>query len=108
SDPQQVTATLGEGRLLIYYPDENLTDGAAPLASQRFFDDDNIPPWDIWLTYILDDVPQDKTYLIAWTPPDCLELAVDGIDVNPEQCICWAADVSTEFIDHLKNAGLLS
>src|SRR5262249_48724768 len=99
---------LDKGRLLLYYPDENLTDGAAPLNSQRFFDDNNIPPWDTWLTYILDDVPRARTYLMAWIPLDCLELAAGGIAANPEQCICWAADVSTKFIDYLKSAGFVA
>ena len=106
-EPSQITEVLGRGRLLIYNPDENLTDGAAPLASARFFDDDNVPPWDTWLVYVIDDALKHKAYLIAWVPPECLEVAADGIDVNPEQCIRWAEDVDTKFARQLRSAGLL-
>lgn len=35
-----------EGRLLLYWPDQSLADGAAEYASIGFFDVDNTPPWD--------------------------------------------------------------
>lgn len=70
------------GRLLLYVPEENLADGAAESMSNRFFDVENCPPWDTWVTY------SDST-LLSWVPPELVPLAQRGIDVNPEQCIRW-------------------
>lgn len=39
------------GRLLIYIPDENVSDGASRFASNGFFDAYDCPPWDLWLRY---------------------------------------------------------
>jgi hypothetical protein len=76
---------LSGGRLLLYSPDENLFDGAAQYSSKGFFDVDNIPPWDTWVCFT-------ERYLVSWVPPQLLDLANQGIDVNPEQCILWAPD----------------
>jgi hypothetical protein len=105
--PSQMTELFYKGRLLTYNPDGNLSDGAAPLNSERFFDDENVPPWDTWLMYVVDNIPKHKTYLITWVPPEFLKLAQAGIEANPEQCIRWAEDVDAEFVHQLRDAGLL-
>ncbi|HZR27583.1 MAG TPA: hypothetical protein VFA71_02285 [Terriglobales bacterium] len=71
------------GRLLLYFPNENLADGAAQYSSNGFFDVDNVPPWDLWVHY------SDST-LVSWVPPELVTLAQSGIDVNLEACIRWA------------------
>jgi len=70
------------GRLLLYWPENNLAGGAAQASSGGFFNVDNVPPWDIWVTY-------EGRVLISWVPPGLIELAQMGIDVNPENCIQW-------------------
>jgi hypothetical protein len=107
TEPSQIREVLGKGRLLLYYPDENLSDGAAPLNSERFFDDENAPPWDTWLVYVIDSIANHETYLLAWVPPECLELATGGIEANPEYCIRWAADADAKVVRQLRSAGLL-
>lgn len=47
-DLQQLTEPCG-GRLLAYFPDDNLTDGAAEEDSEGFFDVHNVPPCDTWV-----------------------------------------------------------
>src|SRR5262245_34397058 len=37
------------GRLLAYFPDDNLFDGFAEAVSEGFFDVNNIPPYDTWV-----------------------------------------------------------
>lgn len=74
----------GGGRLLIYIPEENLADGAAKYASHGFFDVDNVPPWDLWIAF-------SGGTLLSWVPPQLVELAQKGIEVNPESCIAWLA-----------------
>src|SRR5690242_17423880 len=106
-DVSQEVDIHGIGRLLIYYPDQNLFDGAAMNSSEGFFNVDNVPPWDTWLAYVLEDVQGFGTYLLAWVPPQFLELATAGVMVNPEMCILWAEDVDTQVARHLRDVGLL-
>ena len=77
--------SLQGGRLLLLAPDETLCDGAAQYSSKGFFDVDNIPPWDTWVCFF-------RRYLVSWVPPELLELANVGIEVNPEECIFWAPE----------------
>jgi hypothetical protein len=72
-----------QGRLLLYNPTENLADSAAQFSSNGFFDADNVPPWDIWVSF------SDWT-LVSWVPPTLIEAVQMGIDANPENCIRWA------------------
>ena len=62
----------GPHSLLVFDPGGSLSDGAARVASGGSFDDDNIPPWDTWITLLL-------------------PLAEDTGSVNPEGCLCWAS-----------------
>lgn len=84
-NPPSLWERLQSGRLLLYAPDENLFDGAASSASRGFFDVDNIPPWDTWVCFF-------EQYLVSWVPPQLVELANQGIDANPEQCILWTPE----------------
>jgi hypothetical protein len=72
-----------DGRVLLYWPAENLACGAAEVASKGFFDADNVPPWDIWVGF------SERT-LVSWVPPMLVDVVQMGIDANPEQCIQWA------------------
>ena len=71
------------GRLLIYVPSENVSDGASRYASNGFFDAYYCPPWDLWLQY------SDRT-LISWVPEILFPIAQAGIDANPVECLRWA------------------
>ncbi|HEV7556272.1 MAG TPA: hypothetical protein VGO00_12480 [Kofleriaceae bacterium] len=80
-----------DGRLLGYFPDDNLCDGAAAVASESFFDDDNIPPWETWVTLVhVREAPISfRRCLIAWIPRMFVPRANAGVQVNPEECIRW-------------------
>ena len=71
------------GRILAYWPGENLADGAARSATAGFFDVNNVPPWDTWLAFV-------DGALYAWVPAELVDRVQQGIDVNPEECIRWA------------------
>jgi hypothetical protein len=75
-------AFASSGRLLLYWPEENLACGAAQVGSRGFYDADNVPPWDIWVAY-------EEGVLISWVPPGLIGIAQMGIDANPEGCIQW-------------------
>jgi hypothetical protein len=80
---EQVSEYSKGGRLLLYFPEENLACGAAQVSSGGFYDLDNVPPWDIWVGF-------SGGALLSWAPPALIEIAQMGIDVNPETCIRWA------------------
>jgi hypothetical protein len=101
---------LGGGRLLVYYPDAELSDGAAELETRGFFDVFNTPPWDSWVALFRDEGAADvsyREYLLAWVPPAFVALAGRGIDVNPEGCIAWLADTDTPVARELRTRDLL-
>lgn len=106
-----ITRDLGGGRLLIYFPNNDLACGAAEQETAGFFDVNNVPPWDTWVTYFQDQQQNidcfDNEYLIAWIPPEFVDLANDGINVNPEQCIMWLSDTSVDLAEALRAQGLL-
>ena len=105
------------GRLLAYFPWDNLACGAAEKASRGFFDVDNIPPFDTWVWLVEetktvtfpDGSPTERqaNWLVAWVPPAFLELARRGIDANPEKCIRWVDELDNPFCLSLKRLGLL-
>ena len=109
---------LRGGRLLAYFPDDNLFDGAAETESQGFFDVDNIPPYDTWV-WMVRNVrtfayaeggrgEMNADYLVAWVPPNFVQLASAGIAVNPEACILWLDTLDDGFVESLRRIGLLS
>ena len=97
-------AVLRGGRLLVYFPDADLSDGAAEVASRGFLDVYNAPPWATWIAHRDDgrgDVNFDS-YLIAWVPPCFIDGVSAGIRVNPEACIEWLEDADVKARDELR------
>ena len=95
------------GRLLAYFPDEDLACGAAEAASGGYFDSNNVPPWDTWvlMTEKPGQPPESRgTCLIAWVPPAFVSRAQHGIEANPEACICWLDDCSHDLQRVVRNA----
>jgi hypothetical protein len=44
---------------------------------------------------------------VAWIPPAFIELAADGISVNPEECIWWVDESQTALSNLLDGSGML-
>ena len=83
--------------------------GAATVASSGFFDIANIPPWDTWIAmFRTGDRSMGPEYLVSWVPDALLQDAAAGIDVNPEGCIIWLSETSTEVAARLRASGLLT
>jgi len=96
--------TLQRGRLLMFEPTATLSDGAASVVSNGFFDDDNVPAWDTWVHFV---GARSASFLVCWIPEWFLETADGGIQVNPERCIVWAQDrLSDPFLEELGRIGL--
>lgn len=83
---------LRGGRLLVYFPDQELADGAAEVESRGFLDVNNAPPWDAWVAFVQLAPDSGDSHLLAWVPPEFLALVEAGIRVNPEECITWLED----------------
>ena len=98
---------LRQGRLLCYFPDADLTDGAAEVASDGFFDNHNVPPWDTWVGLYQSDLRDVslKVYLISYVPEMFLQQAARGVEVNPEQCVMWLYDSDTPIGSVLRSDG---
>ena len=103
--PRVPSRSLAGGRLLLYAPDDTLSDGAAGVNTDGFFDFDNVPPWDTWVAYLYES--EKLQYLVSWIPPQLVELAHGGLDVNPEACILWLDQLESPVVDELREDGLL-
>jgi hypothetical protein len=109
-------ADLRAGRLLVFAPDETLSDGAAEEATLGFLDVDNTPPWDTWIglfhararisPHWQDDGPLD--YLVSWVPGDFVDRLTTGIEVNPEECFVWLEDSCVPLKAECRARGLLA
>jgi len=107
--PVRSIEELGSGRLLLYFPDANLADGAAEVETGGFFDVDNVPPWDTWIGLFRDESADISfvEYLVSWVPAEFVELVERGIYANPEDCILWLADSHVALAGTLRSRGLL-
>ena len=50
----------------------------------------------------------EANYLVAWVPPDFIQLASGGVGVNPEACILWLDTLDDEFMRSLRRLGFLT
>jgi hypothetical protein len=104
---------LGGGRLLVYFPEDNLQDGAAEVSSRGFFEEWNLPPWDLWVAFFCEGPPPRRRfpgrtrYLVAWVPLELEPLATRGIMANPEACIIWIDDFDGPVRRMLRESGIL-
>jgi len=85
---------LAGGRILVYGPDEELSDGMAEQETRGYFDVANCPPWDTWLAMAeFGKAGAGRSaHLFSWVPAGFIELVTFGIEVNPEACILWLED----------------
>ena len=59
--------------------------------SENFFDERDLPPWDLWIGYGQD--PADRGWkLVAWVPAEWVDRAERGIRVNAYSCLEWGAE----------------
>lgn len=82
------------------------------MESKGFFDVDNIPPHDTWVWMVRNSrIRQladggswegEANYLVAWVPPDFIELAGRGVEANPEAPIVWLETLDDEVVRSIK------
>ena len=103
--PRLAFPDLVGGKLLAYFPDDDLCDGAAEIESDCFFDIFNCPPWDTWVAFFDEhrDDGASARYLLSYVPEQLVDLAQAGINVNPEQCILWLNETDVKLKSRLLN-----
>ena len=95
SEPREAKLPLrvsAAGRFMLHLPDQNLCDGYSQQISDGFFDGDNVPPWDTWVSFHVEQVawlPYPCRYILCYVPMSVVKLAQAGIDGNAEGCIEW-------------------
>lgn len=109
-DSQSLRDDLAGGRLLLYAPDDTDISGGSTVDSDGFFDWDDCPPWDTWVSY--EDGSADpgrywRSFLVAWVPPALLGVADAGIRASPMACIEWADRLDTDVTRRLRAVGFL-
>jgi hypothetical protein len=80
------------GRFMLYFPEENLADGFAEVVSNGFFDADNVPACDTWVSMVSDEGHPRQSglqQLLCYVPESLTAVADAGVDGNAEQCIVW-------------------
>ena len=83
---------LVAGKFMLYFPDENLSDGYAERVSDGFFDEDNLPACDTWVSFFSEEAQPPRSasrYLLCYVPAPFIDAAEAGIEGNPEACIIW-------------------
>lgn len=87
------------GRLLVYFPEDDTTDGSAQAATGGFFDPSSTPPWDTWVGWFVDEAEGlgdgFRGCLLAWMPQSAVTLAELARSVICEQSLVWLEDSDT-------------
>jgi hypothetical protein len=82
---------VGKGKMLVCFPSSVAGDGLSMAVTESFFDQLDIPPWDLWVHYGYSTKGGDDM-LIAYVPEEYTKVASDGIMVNSVQAIMWLRD----------------
>ncbi|MBI3651431.1 MAG: hypothetical protein HY231_10465 [Acidobacteria bacterium] len=95
---------LKGGKLLAYFPDENVWDGASEVASFEFLDGRDAPAWDTWVGLFKNP---SRDFILSYIPQSFIKFVQAGIDVNCMDCIQWLEDTQTNVATELLNKGIL-
>lgn len=109
--PPDGRPVLGKGRLLLYNPDACDHRGDALWSSSGYFSWQDAPPWDSWIMIFRQAAQSADAatfHLLAWVPPNLVEVAAAGIAACSTGCIQWIEEGDAAIIHYLRFAGLLA
>lgn len=91
------------GAILYFEPGLSIYDGASMVASGGYFDVENFPPADTWITYIAVDhsKPYLSGFLLSWVPEELVDLVDRGITVDNSGSIRWAYDEPNPLVQRM-------
>ncbi|MDP2345652.1 MAG: hypothetical protein Q8O67_32210 [Deltaproteobacteria bacterium] len=80
-----------QGRILVYFFNESLSDGTSPPASDGFLDNDDSPPWETWLGIApFGGTPTWRERgLVAFVPNPWVDGCTEAIACNSTDCLAW-------------------
>lgn len=79
--------------------------GASELASDGYFNEFDLPPWDTWVAWVTDFKPahEHNGFILAFVPPSFNECVQLGIDANPVNCVFWLDAPDAYTMNRLKH-----
>lgn len=84
-----------QGRLITFSPAISLHDGTAQADTGGYYDFVNYPPYSTWLYWFFEkETDWTDPRLVAWVPPEHVELATMGMMTIPEESIVFVSDES--------------
>jgi hypothetical protein len=104
------------GRFLVCEPSLTMNDDISGSYTSGFFDEFDVPPWDLWVAYLVDEAAlrdcADDTahssaridFLIAYVPAILVPLVNQGIWANTAACVYWLDQTQDQWCDLLKMA----
>lgn len=100
---------LAGGKLIVYFPNMNLACGVSQDITEGFFDHNNVPPWDTWISYFNDSSKHinEASYLVSWIPPVFIDSVDKAINAIPEECVLWLEDSDTKISKKLSKKRFL-
>ena len=90
----QPTKPSNGDRLFAFRPQDSLFHGSSAPVSNGYIDENEIAPWDTWITSI-------NGLVLTWVPNRFVSMVGDAIMLNPEECIRWAENWRFSAVDKL-------
>jgi hypothetical protein len=95
----------GDGRLLMYRFGETTFTCTPKDITEGFFDEYDLPPWDLWVCFVPDIEPPDRYFshydgLLSWIPADLIDRVDSAVRASFEENIVWG-DRFFELVDKL-------
>ncbi len=94
-----------DGRLLLYRFGETTFTCTPKDMTEGFFDEYDLPPWDLWVCFVPDIDPPDRYFahydgLLSWIPADLVDNVNSAVRASFEENIVWG-DRFFELLDKL-------
>jgi hypothetical protein len=96
------------GRLLVCNVNESISSGESEAETLGFFDINDRPPWDTWVTSVPCARDSSEATLISWVPLRLVDIVDRGIKVNPYECVYWLSDAERVLAQGRSKASWLS
>lgn len=91
------------GKLFVLFPFASTSDGTLQIDTNGLFDIDNFPPYDLWVYYLTgkigDSTVEEVTDIIAWIPPEFVDIVDMGISACADTSISWVAKPRYQFLE---------
>lgn len=85
---QAVPSTLESGRILAFDLEATYYDGVPESISDGFFDAEDLPPWDTWITY--GPIPTlSNNFLISWVPLEFEAVVERAVEAHMADAYEW-------------------